>query len=124
MPKPGARAQRLEVHSCAITALQTGLDLGMNHIDTAEMYGDAELVIADAINGRRDEVFLVSKVLPHHRRTKGPWPHASGLFAAWERITSITIRVLVSAGMIFLQNRLQPFLLNKRLFAMTDESIF
>ena len=48
----------------AIAALQRGLDLGMTHIDTAEMYGDAELVIADAIAGRRDEVFLVSKVLP------------------------------------------------------------
>jgi diketogulonate reductase-like aldo/keto reductase len=48
----------------AIAALQHGLDLGMTHVDTAEMYGDAELVIADAIAGRRDEVFLVSKVLP------------------------------------------------------------
>lgn len=48
----------------AVTALRKGLDLGMTHIDTAEMYGDAELVIADAIAGRRDEVFLVSKVLP------------------------------------------------------------
>jgi len=36
----------------------------MTHIDTAEMYGDAELVVAEAIAGRRDEVFLVSKVLP------------------------------------------------------------
>ncbi|MGL5167551.1 MAG: aldo/keto reductase [Afipia sp.] len=48
----------------AVTALRRGLDLGMTHIDTAEMYGDAELVVADAISGRRDEVFLVSKVLP------------------------------------------------------------
>jgi diketogulonate reductase-like aldo/keto reductase len=55
----------------AITALQTGLDLGMNHIDTAEMYGDAELVIGDAIRGRRDEAFLVSKVLPHNASRQG-----------------------------------------------------
>ncbi len=48
----------------AVAALRRGLDLGMTHIDTAEMYGDAELVVADAISGRRDEVFLVSKVLP------------------------------------------------------------
>ncbi|WP_407159597.1 aldo/keto reductase [Bradyrhizobium sp. STM 3557] len=48
----------------AIAALQRGLDLGMSHIDTAEMYGDADPVIAEAIAGRRDEVFLVSKVLP------------------------------------------------------------
>jgi diketogulonate reductase-like aldo/keto reductase len=55
----------------AIAALQRGLDLGMNHIDTAEMYGDAELVIAEAIEGRRDEVFLVSKVLPSNASRRG-----------------------------------------------------
>ncbi len=55
----------------AIAALQRGLDLGMTHIDTAEMYGDAELVIADAIAGRRDEVFLVSKVLPSNASRGG-----------------------------------------------------
>ncbi|MCJ9699700.1 MULTISPECIES: aldo/keto reductase [unclassified Bradyrhizobium] len=55
----------------AIAALQRGLDLGMTHIDTAEMYGDAELVIADAIAGRRDEVFLVSKVLPSNASRRG-----------------------------------------------------
>jgi diketogulonate reductase-like aldo/keto reductase len=55
----------------AVAALQRGLDLGMTHIDTAEMYGDAELVIADAITGRRDEVFLVSKVLPSNASRRG-----------------------------------------------------
>jgi diketogulonate reductase-like aldo/keto reductase len=50
----------------AIAALQHGLDMGMTHVDTAEMYGDAEPLVADAISGRRDEVFLVSKVLPEH----------------------------------------------------------
>ncbi|MBR0824409.1 aldo/keto reductase [Bradyrhizobium manausense] len=55
----------------AIAALQRGLDLGMSHVDTAEMYGDAELVIADAIAGRRDEVFLVSKVLPSNASRRG-----------------------------------------------------
>ena len=43
----------------------------MTHIDTAEMYGDAELVIADAIAGKRDEVFLVSKVLPSNASRRG-----------------------------------------------------
>ena len=43
----------------------------MTHIDTAEMYGDAELVIAEAIAGRRDEVFLVSKVLPSNASRRG-----------------------------------------------------
>ena len=55
----------------AIAALQRGVDLGMTHIDTAEMYGDAELVIADAITGRRDELFLVSKVLPSNASRRG-----------------------------------------------------
>ena len=43
----------------------------MTHIDTAEMYGDAELVIADAIAGQRDKVFLVSKVLPSNASRRG-----------------------------------------------------
>jgi diketogulonate reductase-like aldo/keto reductase len=55
----------------AIAALRRGVDLGMTHIDTAEMYGDAELVIAEAIAGRRDEIFLVSKVLPSNASRRG-----------------------------------------------------
>jgi len=55
----------------AVDALRRGLDLGMTHIDTAEMYGDAELVVAEAIAGRRDEVFLVSKVLPSNASRRG-----------------------------------------------------
>jgi diketogulonate reductase-like aldo/keto reductase len=55
----------------AVAALRRGLDLGMNHIDTAEMYGDAETVVAEAITGRRDEVFLVSKVLPQNASRSG-----------------------------------------------------
>jgi diketogulonate reductase-like aldo/keto reductase len=57
--------------SAAIAALRKGLDLGMTHIDTAEMYDDAELVVADAMSGRRDEVFLVSKVLPSNASRGG-----------------------------------------------------
>ena len=57
----------------AIGALRRGLDLGMNHIDTAEMYGAgvAEEVIAEAIAGRRDGMFLVSKVLPENASREG-----------------------------------------------------
>jgi len=43
----------------------------MTHIDTAEMYGDAELVVADAIAGQRDKIFLVSKVLPSNASRRG-----------------------------------------------------
>jgi diketogulonate reductase-like aldo/keto reductase len=54
-------------------ALRLGLDLGMSLIDTAEMYaeGGAEDVVGDAIAGRRDEVFLVSKVYPHNASRRG-----------------------------------------------------
>jgi diketogulonate reductase-like aldo/keto reductase len=57
----------------AVDALRHGLDLGMCHIDTAEMYGSgaAETVVGQAIAGRRDEVFLVSKVLPSNASRRG-----------------------------------------------------
>lgn len=55
----------------AVAALRAGLDAGVNHIDTAEMYGDAELVVAEAIARRRDDVFLVSKVLPSNASRNG-----------------------------------------------------
>jgi diketogulonate reductase-like aldo/keto reductase len=57
----------------AVAALRRGIDLGMTHIDTAEMYGSgqAERLIAKAIEGRRNEVFLVSKVLPSNASRKG-----------------------------------------------------
>ena len=57
----------------AIAAFRHGLDLGLTHIDTAEMYGDgrAEALIGEAIAGRRDAVFLVSKVLPHNASRRG-----------------------------------------------------
>jgi diketogulonate reductase-like aldo/keto reductase len=57
----------------AVAALRKGLDLGMTHVDTAEMYGSgaAEQVVGEAIAGRRDEVFLVSKVLPHNASRQG-----------------------------------------------------
>ena len=52
-------------------ALQTGIKLGMTHIDTAEMYTGAEEVVAEAIRGIRDKIFLVSKVLPSNASYKG-----------------------------------------------------
>ncbi|WP_055490819.1 aldo/keto reductase [Streptomyces sp. TP-A0356] len=56
-----------------IAALRLGLDLGMTVVDTAEMYGDgaSEELVGEAIEGRREEVFLVSKVLPGHADRKG-----------------------------------------------------
>jgi len=56
-----------------IGALRFGIDLGMTLIDTAEMYADgaAEQLVGEAIEGFRDDVFLVSKVLPHHATVRG-----------------------------------------------------
>ncbi|MDB4966817.1 MAG: Oxidoreductase, aldo/keto reductase family [Myxococcales bacterium] len=57
-----------------IGALRAGIDAGMTHIDTAEMYGDGyveEAIVAPAIEGRRDQIFLVSKVLPQHATYEG-----------------------------------------------------
>jgi diketogulonate reductase-like aldo/keto reductase len=67
----------------AIAALRHGLDLGMNHIDTAEMYlsGGAEEMVGEAIAGRRDEVFLVSKVLPQNASRRGTIAACEGSLA-------------------------------------------
>lgn len=56
-----------------VQSLNRGLDLGMTLIDTAEMYaeGGAEIITGRAIEGRRDEVFLVSKVYPHNASYQG-----------------------------------------------------
>jgi diketogulonate reductase-like aldo/keto reductase len=54
----------------AVETLRTGIDLGLTHIDTAELYGTEEIV-AQAVEGRRDEVFIVSKVLPSNASRTG-----------------------------------------------------
>lgn len=61
----------------AINAVKRALDLGMTHIDTAELYGSgrAESLVGQAIAGRRDEVFLVSKVIPDNASRKGTIEH-------------------------------------------------
>jgi diketogulonate reductase-like aldo/keto reductase len=57
----------------AVAALRAGLDAGMTHVDTAEMYGSGavESIVGEAIAGRRDEVFLVTKVLPSNASRRG-----------------------------------------------------
>ncbi|GJD47339.1 2,5-diketo-D-gluconic acid reductase B [Methylobacterium crusticola] len=55
----------------AAAALRKGLDVGMSHVDTAEMYGEAEPLVAEALADRRDEIFLVSKVLPGNASRRG-----------------------------------------------------
>ena len=69
----GQGTWKMEGSSAGLAALRRGLDLGLNHIDTAEMYGSgaAERLVGKAIEGRRDEVFLVSKVLPSNASKSG-----------------------------------------------------
>ena len=63
----------LDHRESCVAALRRGLDLGMTHIDTAEMYGSGavEEIVAEAISGRRGQVFLVSKVLPENASRRG-----------------------------------------------------
>ena len=55
----------------AVAALRAGIDAGMTHIDTAEMYGDGEAIVGEAIRGAREEIFLVSKVVPGNATRRG-----------------------------------------------------
>lgn len=73
-------AENRQLRAQEISSLRRGLDLGLTLIDTAEMYGEgeAEILVGEAIEGQRDEVFLVSKVYPHNAS------HA-GIVAACER---------------------------------------
>ncbi|RFA18121.1 aldo/keto reductase [Subtercola boreus] len=61
------------IRGAEIDAIRTGVDLGLTVIDTAEMYGNgrSEELVGEAISGRRDDVFLVSKVLPSNASAKG-----------------------------------------------------
>jgi diketogulonate reductase-like aldo/keto reductase len=67
--------EKKKAHNDEVAALRLGIELGMTLIDTAEMYGEggAEKVVADAIEGQRDRVFVVTKVYPHNAsRTELP----------------------------------------------------
>ena len=76
IPALGIGTWNMAVHrqkrASEVLALQTAVDLGMTVVDTAEMYGDgaAEELVAEALGPRRQEIFLVSKVLPQHAATR------------------------------------------------------
>jgi diketogulonate reductase-like aldo/keto reductase len=65
--------ERKSERAAEVAAIKLGLDLGVRLIDTAEMYGEggAEEVLSEAMSGRRDDIFLVSKVYPHNASRKG-----------------------------------------------------
>jgi diketogulonate reductase-like aldo/keto reductase len=67
----GQGTWQLRDRKAAAEALRVGVDLGMTHVDTAELYTGSEEVIREALGARRDELFLVSKVLPRHASYRG-----------------------------------------------------
>jgi diketogulonate reductase-like aldo/keto reductase len=75
VPVIGQGTWRLEEaeRAPAIAALRRGIDLGMTHVDTAELYGGGavEELVGEAIAGRRHDVFLVSKLMPQHASRSG-----------------------------------------------------
>ena len=60
-----------QIRKNGLDALRAGIDLGMTHIDTAELYTGAEELVAEAVRGRREKIFLVSKVMPSNASYKG-----------------------------------------------------
>ena len=79
VPKVGLGTWHLELSDAPtdIAAVRAALDLGLTHVDTAELYGSgkAESLVGQAIEGRRDEVFLVSKVIPSNASRAGTISH-------------------------------------------------
>lgn len=71
VPVIGQGTWQLRDREKAAKALRRGVELGMTHIDTAELYRGSEQTIAQAVGDRRDDLFLVSKVLPHHASYEG-----------------------------------------------------
>ena len=93
-----------------INTLRLGIDLGMSLIDTAEMYADggAERLVGEAIKGRRDEVFLVSKVLPQNATRHGTMAACNRSLARL-RVREIDLYLLHWRGLIPLEETIDAF---------------
>ena len=93
-----------------IEAVQVGVDMGMTLIDTAEMYGNgaSEQLVAEAIAGRRDEMFLVDKVMPQHASRRGTVKACDGSLRHL-KTDRIDLYLLHWRGSIPLQETLEAF---------------
>ena len=100
---PSLRAQE-------IASLRAGLDLGLRLVDTAEMYGEGrtETLVGEAIAGRRDEVFLVSKVYPHNASRKAMRKACTGSLGRL-KTDRIDLYLLHWAGSVPLEETLDAF---------------
>lgn len=98
------------LHAQEAAALRRGIDMGMTLIDTAEMYGEggAEEVVADAIEGQRDQVFIVSKVYPHNA-SKTKLPRACERSLKRLRIDAIDLYLLHWAGDVPIAETIETF---------------
>jgi len=97
-------------HKDEVAALRLGIELGMTLIDTAEMYGEggAEKVVADAIEGQRDRVFVVTKVYPHNA-TRTELPKACERSLKRLRIEVIDLYLLHWRGDVSLEEIVETF---------------
>jgi len=97
-------------HSGEVAALRLGIDLGMTLIDTAEMYGEggAEKVVADAIDGQRERVFVVTKVYPHNA-SRAKLPKACERSLKRLRIDAIDLYLLHWRGSVPLAETVDAF---------------
>src|SRR6266516_1925118 len=97
-------------HSDEVAALRLGIDLGMTLIDTAEMYGEggAEKVLADAIDGQRERVFVVTKVYPHNA-SRAKLPKACERSLKRLRIDAIDLYLLHWRGSVPLAETVEAF---------------
>src|SRR6266480_2623098 len=97
-------------HSGEVAALRLGIDLGMTLIDTAEMYGEggAEKVVADAIDGQRERVFVVTKVYPHNA-SRAKLPKACERSLKRLRIDAIDLYLLHWRGSVPLAETVEAF---------------
>ena len=97
-------------HADEVAALRLGVDLGMTLIDTAEMYGEggAEKVVADAIDGQRDRVFVVTKVYPHNA-SRTEMPKACERSLKRLRIEAIDLYLLHWRGRVPLAETIHSF---------------
>jgi diketogulonate reductase-like aldo/keto reductase len=93
-----------------VNALRLGIDLGMSLIDTAEMYADggAERLVGEAIKGRRDQIFMVSKVLPQNATRHGTMA-ACNLSLARLQVDEIDLYLLHWRGSIPLEETVDAF---------------
>jgi diketogulonate reductase-like aldo/keto reductase len=102
--------EKKKAHADEVAALRLGIDLGMTLIDTAEMYGEggAEKVVADAIAGQRDRVFVVTKVYPHNA-SRAELPKACERSLKRLRIDAIDLYLLHWRGDVPLVETVEAF---------------